>query len=158
MMKQQDSATLASLLSPDNIFYLEGNHDRPGLVAFLASKLHPRVASVIDEKALVARLNEVEKLNNVLETGLYIPHAKLPDLPDFQAAMAVIPAGLKDPASPYAVRAAILLLSPGKPAFFQRHLNMLASMARTFQAPFIDKLCSLRSSAEAAALFSPVEP
>ncbi|KAF0125601.1 MAG: PTS system nitrogen regulatory IIA component [Elusimicrobia bacterium] len=158
MMKQQDSATLASLLSYDNIFYLEGPCDRPGLVAFLASKLHPRVAEVIGEKALVDRLNEVEKLNNVLETGLYIPHAKLPDLPDFHAAMAVIPAGLKDPASPYAVRAAVLLLSPGKPPFFQQHLNMLASMARTFQTPFIDKLCALRSPAEAAALFSSGKP
>ncbi|MDT8287423.1 MAG: PTS sugar transporter subunit IIA [Elusimicrobiales bacterium] len=154
MMKQQDSATLASLLTPDNIVYLEGPYDRTGLVAFLASRLHPRVASVIGEKALVDRLNEVEKLNNVLETGLYIPHAKLPDISDFHAAMAVIPAGLKDPSSPYAVRTAILLLSPGTPPFFQQHLNMLASMARTFQVPFIDKLCSLGSPAEAAALFS----
>jgi PTS system nitrogen regulatory IIA component len=96
----------------------------------------------------------VEKLNNILETGLYIPHAKLPELDEFCAVMAVIPDGLKDPASPYAVRAAVLLLSPGKPAFFQQHLNVLASMARTFQTPFIDKLCSLSSGAEAAALLA----
>lgn len=153
MIKSQDAPGLSSLLSPENIFYPAGIGDRAALVSFLASKVHPRVSGTITEKALVERLMEVEKLNNVLETGLYIPHAKMEDLSGFYAVMAVLPGGMKDPASAVQVRAALLLLSPGRQAFFQQHLNLLAAMARTFQPQFIDRLCALSTGAAAAALF-----
>jgi len=147
-MIRQEEVPLASILHSDYVFFLKGRPSKEETVKFLTDGLYPQVSSFVPAKTLYERVTEVEKLNNVLSTGFYIPHAKLTEIPDFHAALAVIPEGFPDPKSGITVRAALLLLTPNRPIFFQRHLNMLSKLSRLFQPAFIDRIVAMKSGAQ----------
>lgn len=154
MIKQSDGIGLSAIISPENVVFIAGSPSKEEAVRQLTEAMLPRVAGLIGRKALFDRVAEVEKLNQVLESGFYIPHAKFPELDGFHAVLGIIPEGFTDQATGLKVRALILLLSPHKPAFFQRHLNMLSLLSQTFQPELIDKLAALRDPAAAAALIT----
>ena len=149
MTKQPDSVNLALLVNPENVFFLKGDFSRESAVAFLTEKIYPQLGTVITGKMLSQKVAEVERSNQVLETGFYIPHAKFTEINRFYIALGLLPAGFKDPKSGLIVKAVLLLLSPNKPAFFQKHLNMLSKLSQVFQPAFIETLLS-SSSPEAA--------
>jgi mannitol/fructose-specific phosphotransferase system IIA component (Ntr-type) len=132
--------------------FIEGLPSKEEAVRQLTERMLPQVSGIVSRKALFDRVAEVEKLNQVLESGFYIPHAKFPELDGFHAVLGIIPEGFTDAATGLKVRALLLLLSPHKPAFFQRHLNMLSLLSQTFQPELIDKLAALKDPAAAAAL------
>jgi mannitol/fructose-specific phosphotransferase system IIA component (Ntr-type) len=134
------------------VLFLEGQLSKEEAVQRLTEAILPQVSGVISRKALFDRVAEVEKLNQVLESGFYIPHAKFPELDGFHAVLGILPAGFTDQATGLKVRALILLLSPHKPAFFQRHLNMLSMLSQAFQPELIEKLAAMTDPAKAAAL------
>lgn len=152
MIRQPDAVSLSALITPENVLFLEGKPSKEEAVRQLTEKILPQVAGIIPRKALFDRVAEVEKLNPVLESGFYIPHAKFPDLDNFHAVLGVLPGGFTDPATGINVKAVLLLLSPHKPAFFQRHLNMLSLLSQTFQPELIEKLAVLKDPSAAAAL------
>jgi mannitol/fructose-specific phosphotransferase system IIA component (Ntr-type) len=152
MIRQSDGASLSSVITPENVVFLEGQLSKEDAVLRLTEKMLPQVSGVISRKALFDRVAEVEKLNQVLESGFYIPHAKFPELDGFHAVLGILPEGFTDPATGLKVRALILLLSPHKPEFFQSHLNMLSVLSQTFQPELIEKLAALKDPAAAAAL------
>lgn len=152
MIRQPDAVSLSALITPENVLFLEGKPSKEEAVRQLTEKILPQVAGIIPRKALFDRVAEVEKLNPVLESGFYIPHAKFPDLNNFHAVLGLLPGGFIDPATGINVKAVLLLLSPHKPAFFQRHLNMLSLLSQTFQPELIEKLAVLRDPSAAAAL------
>ncbi|MGD9643017.1 MAG: PTS sugar transporter subunit IIA [Elusimicrobiales bacterium] len=154
MIKQSDGIGLSAIISPENVVFIAGAPSKEEAVRQLTEKMLPRVDGLIGRKALFDRVAEVEKLNQVLESGFYIPHAKFPELDGFHAVLGIIPEGFTDQATGLKVRALILLLSPHKPAFFQRHLNMLSLLSQTFQPELIDKLAALQDPAAAAALIT----
>ncbi|MFA6433982.1 MAG: PTS sugar transporter subunit IIA [Elusimicrobiales bacterium] len=144
MIRQSEEVTLASVLKSDFIFFLKGRPSREEVVKLLTDGLYPQVRALITAKALYDKVTEVEKLNNVLETGFYIPHAKLAEIDRFYTALAVIPEGSPDAKSGITVRAALLLLTPNKPVFFQKHLNMLSKLSRLFQPVFMDSIAAMK--------------
>ncbi|MDA8243262.1 MAG: PTS sugar transporter subunit IIA [Elusimicrobia bacterium] len=152
MIQQSDAVSLSAVVSPENIVFLEGAPSREEVVRQLAEKVLPQVSGIIGRKVLFERIAEVEKLNQVLESGFYIPHAKFKELHNFFAVLGIIPQGFPDPATGLKVKAALLLLSPHKPAYFQRHLNMLSLLSQTFQPELIEKLAAQKDAASAAAL------
>lgn len=152
MIRQSDGVSLTSIISPESIFFLEGRPSKEEAVRQLTEKILPQVVGIITRKALFDRVAEVEKLNPVLETGFYIPHAKFPELDGFHAVLGLLPEGFTDPVTGLNVKALLLLLSPHKPAFFQRHLNMLSLLSQTFQPELIEKLAALKDPADAFAL------
>ena len=152
MIRQPDGVSLSSLITPENVVFLEGKPSKEEVVRQLTEKILPQVAGIISRKVLFDRVAEVEKLNPVLESGFYIPHAKFPDLDNFHAVLGVLPEGFIDPVTGINVKAVLLLLSPHKPAFFQRHLNMLSLLSQTFQPELIEKLAVLKDPAAALAL------
>lgn len=154
MTRQADAIKLSALLSPENIIFLEGALSREDAVRRLTEKMLPQVESIISRKALFDRVAEVEKLNQVLESGFYIPHAKFPDLDGFHTVLGILPGGFHDPATGLTVKAVLLLLSPHRPEFFQRHLNVLSLLSQTFQPELIEKLAALKTPAAAAALLN----
>ena len=143
MIRQSDGVTLAAIISPDNIVFLEPGISKEESVRLMAEKMLGQLGGIITHKALFDRLTEVEKLNQVLESGFYIPHAKFPELDGFHGVLGVSREGFADQASGLRVKVALLLLSPHKPAFFQRHLNILSLLSQTFQPALIDKLAGL---------------
>ena len=152
MIKQSDGVSLSSVITPETVVFLEGPLTKEEAVRRLTEAILPQVQGVISRNALFERVAQVEKLNQVLESGFYIPHAKFPELQNFFAVLGVFPEGFTDAATGLKVRAALLLLSPHKPAYFQLHLNMLSRLSQTFQPELIDKLASLKDPASAAAL------
>ncbi len=152
MIRQADSINLSEILNPENIIFMEGPLSKEEAVRRLTEKMLTQVEGIIGRKALFDRVAEVEKLNQVLESGFYIPHAKFPELDAFHAVLGIFPEGFTDPGTGLKVRSALLLLSPHKPAFFQRHLNMLSLLSQTFQPELIAKLAALKTPAAAAAL------
>jgi len=152
MIRQSDGVSLSAVITPENVVFIEGTPSKEEAVRQLTERMLARVSGVISRKALFDRVAEVEKLNQVLESGFYIPHAKFPELDAFYGVLGVVPQGFTDPATGLKVKALILLLSPHKPAFFQRHLNMLSLLSQTFQPELIEKLAVLKDPAAAAAL------
>ncbi|OGS13945.1 MAG: hypothetical protein A2234_09070, partial [Elusimicrobia bacterium RIFOXYA2_FULL_58_8] len=147
-----DGVSLSAIINPESIIFLEGRLSKEEVVRQLTEKILPAVSGVISRKALFDRVAEVEKLNPVLESGFYIPHAKFPDLDGFHAVLGITPEGFPDAATGLTVKAVLLLLSPHKPEFFQRHLNMLSLLSQTFQPEFIERLAALKDPAEVYAL------
>ena len=145
MIRQSAEVTLASILKSDYVFILKGKPAKEEVVKLLTDGLYPQVKAFVTAKALYDKVTEVEKLNNVLETGFYIPHAKLAEIDRFYTALAVIPEGSLDPKSGITIKAALLLLTPNRPAFFQQHLNMLSKLARLFQPVFMDSIVCMKS-------------
>lgn len=152
MMKQLDSVSLACLVNPENVFFLKGDFSRESAVDFLTEKIYPQLGAVITGKMLSQKVAEVESSNQVLETGFYIPHAKFTEIDRFYMALGLLPAGFTDQKSGLTVKAVMLLLSPNKPAFFQKHLNMLSKLSQVFQPAFIETLLSSSSPEAACAL------
>lgn len=152
MIRQADGINLSEILNSENIIFLEGPLSKEEAVRRLTEKMLPQVEGIIGRKALFDRVAEVEKLNPVLESGFYIPHAKFPELDGFHVVLGIFPEGFTDPVTGLLVKSALLLLSPHKPAFFQRHLNMLSFLSQTFQPELIAKLAALKTPAAAVAL------
>jgi len=147
-MIRQEEVHLAAILRNDYVFFLKGKPSKEEVVKFLTDGLYPQVKDFVTAGALYAKVTEVEKLNNVLETGFYIPHAKLSEIAGFHAALAVIPEGFDDAKSGITVKAALLLLTPNRPIFFQQHLNMLSKLSRLFRAPFIESIAAMTTGAQ----------
>ena len=147
MIRQSEEVTLASILKCDYVFFLKGKPSKEEVVKLLTEGLYPQVSAFVTAKILYEKVTEVEKLNNVLETGFYIPHAKLTEIDRFYTALAVIPEGSLDPKSGITIRAALLLLTPNRPVFFQQHLNMLSKLSRLFQAAFMDSIVAMKDGA-----------
>lgn len=152
MIRQSEGVSLSAIITPENVFFLEGKPSKEEAVRQLTEKILPQVSALITRKALFDRVAEVEKLNPVLESGFYIPHAKFPELDNFHAVLGILPDGFVDPVTGINVKAMLLLLSPHKPAFFQRHLNILSLLSQTFQSELIEKLAAVKDQAAAAAL------
>jgi len=79
--------------------FLDGPLSKEEAVLRLTEAMLPQVKDIIGRKALFDRVAEVEKLNQVLESGFYIPHAKFPELHNFFAVLGVFPEGFTDPAT-----------------------------------------------------------
>ncbi|HBA60770.1 MAG TPA: hypothetical protein DCZ92_08115 [Elusimicrobia bacterium] len=154
MIKQSDGVSLSALITPENVLFLENGISKEETVRLLAEKVLPRLGGAITRKALFDRLAEVEKLNQVLESGFYIPHAKFPELENFYGVLGLSREGFTDQATGIKVKAALLLLSPHRPAYFQRHLNMLSLLSQTFQPALIEKLSSLKDPSAVIPLIS----
>ena len=152
MIRQSDGISLSAIITPENVVFIEGSPSKEEAVRLLTEKMLPQVGGIISRKALFDRVAEVEKLNQVLESGFYIPHAKFPELDGFHAVLGILPEGFTDAVTGLKVRALLLLLSPHKPAFFQRHLNMLSLLSQTFQPELIDQLAALKDPVAVLAL------
>ncbi|MBI4655263.1 MAG: PTS sugar transporter subunit IIA [Elusimicrobia bacterium] len=148
MAKRSDDIAISQVLRPEFIFFLNGKLTKEDSLRFLSGKIHELVKEIIDYKTLYERLVEVDKLNNVLESGFYIPHAKFKEISRFFAALALLPGGFYDEKSGKTVKSMFLLLSPNKPHFFQKHLNLLARLSGIFQTSFIEKLFSFKTPQE----------
>ncbi len=140
---QEDKIAISSILRVQNIYFIDRKIDKNETVKFLTSKVYPQIADEVTEKYLMEKVLEVEKLNNVLETGFYIPHAKLSEIDRFYCALALLMNGFEDPESRIRVRACFLLLTPHKSGFFQKHLYILSRLSQIFTEEFIDRMVKL---------------
>lgn len=143
---------ISSLLPSDRIFLVEGKPAKAEVIGRLTQAVC-RGADNLDASDVLAQvLKREEGISTTLDTGLSIPHARLEELDGFKAALAVLPQGIEDPSGPHLeIKAMFLFLSPAKQAFFQQHLQVLASLAEVFKPDFIAELTTCKDAKEVAA-------
>lgn len=149
---EQSKMSLGSLISPARVLMVDDCPGKKELIEALI-RLVCREYKQLDPADVTAQvLKREEGISTTLDTGLSIPHARLEELTDFAAAVAVLRKPLRDSSGcELPIRVMFLFLSPAKPAFFQRHLQLLSALAEKFKPEFIEELVSLNQADEVAA-------
>ena len=143
-LNEQTKINLGGLISAPRVLVAPEGLDKEGLIETLV-RMACRQCPRLDPAEVTAQVLEREKgISTTLDTGLAIPHARVEELDDFAAALAVLPSPVMDCQHNKPIRAMFLFLSPAKPAFFQKHLQVLAALAETFQPDFIQELLALK--------------
>lgn len=139
--------SIAMVLNQKRVFILKDEISKKELVAKLVNALCDDLPEIDREDVLAAVLKREQGISTTLDTGLSIPHARLEDLENFQAAVAIMPNGISDEYG-LTIKVMVLFLSPAGPAFFSQHLKLLASLAEKFKAQFITELAALPDEKE----------
>lgn len=149
MSVKEHKFNLGSLLSVSKILVEEGSVTKTALIKKLIDAVCQGEPKLDGADILAQVLKREEGISTTLDTGLSIPHARLEEITDFKAALAVLPVPVEDPVNPnLSIKAMFLFLSPAKPVFFQKHLQILSSLAETFKPEFIDELIALGNPAQ----------
>ena len=132
---------LPVMLDIKRIFIIRENISKKDIVAKLVKSICTQLPSLKENDVISSVLKREHGISTTLDSGLSIPHARITNIDDFQAAMAVVPNGIKDD---YGLEAKVLFLflSPAAPAYFAAHLKLLAALAEKFNATFIQDLIS----------------
>lgn len=154
--KKTNTFDLTTLLSPAQICIVPSGQTKQAVIRRLVELICHAEPALGAEDVLREVLRREEGISTTLDTGLSIPHARLEEIADFKAALAVFPAPVPEPHNPHhAIKAMFLFLSPSKPEFFQRHLQILAALAQTFKPEFMDELAQLQTPQDVLAHFKP---
>lgn len=154
--KKTNTLDLSALLSPAQIYIVPPGQTKQAVIRRLVELICHAEPALGPEEVLREVLRREEGISTTLDTGLSIPHARLEEIADFKAALAVFPTPLPDPVNPHhTIKAMFLFLSPSKPEFFQRHLQILAALAQTFKPEFMDELAQLQMPQDVLAHFKP---
>ncbi len=151
-VNEKTKLSLGQLLSPSRVLMVKGTPSKKELIETLVQAVCRDFTQLDPTDVASQVLKREEGVATTLDTGLAIPHARLEELPEFTAALALLPTPLKEEKP---VRAVFLFLSPAKPEFFPRHLQLLAALAETFKPEFIDELISLQDPAHVFRRFLP---
>lgn len=151
VQKEQTKVSLGRLITPSRVLVADEYPGKKELIEALVRAVcrdYPQL-----DPAYVASqvLKREEGISTTLDTGLAIPHARLEELTDFAAAVAVLRCPLVAGENELPIRVMFLFLSPAKPTFFQQHLQILSALAETFKPEFIEELVSLKDAQEIAA-------
>lgn len=137
----QSKISPGGLIGPNKILVVTDRPDKKTLLARLVHLACQGLPQVSGAEVLAQVLKREEGFGTALETGLAIPHARLEELDSFSVAMAVLPEPMADEKNPQSpTKVMFLFLSPGCPAFFKQHLQLLAALAETFQPAFVDEV------------------
>ncbi len=148
---RKNSLMLCHYLSPSHILILPGKVTKEVVVDKLLERLCELSKFQNPESIKRAVWDREKEGRTVLENGLAIPHARVPDLSELKACLAILPDSYVDSAENVKVNEVFLFLSPQD--HFEAHLQMLAKISRVFQDPnFIDNLLKTTTSEEAFAL------
>jgi PTS system nitrogen regulatory IIA component len=130
---------LSSLLSDDLIVRIDAKIGKEQLIETLVTQLC-EARSLGDPKPYLAKVLEREQgISTTLDTGLAVPHARMDNLPDIAAVLALVPAGMADPKQPdLVIRAMFLFFSPNRKDCFTQHLHLLRGVSSLFQPEFIE--------------------
>ena len=127
------------ILNENRIFIIRENITKADLVSKLVHSICVDLPNLNEEEVLSSVLKREQGISTTLDTGLSIPHARVEDLDAFQAALAVLPAPIKDDYG-LDVKAMFLFFSPAGQAYFSGHLKLLAALAEKFNSDFIKEL------------------
>lgn len=148
---EQSKISLGSLITPARVLLAEDYPSKKELISALVQVVC-RDYKQLDPADVAAQvLKREEGISTTLDTGLSIPHARLEELTDFAAAVAVLRKPLRETSgNELPIRVMFLFLSPAKPAFFQKHLQILSALAEKFKPEFIEELALLSNAEEVA--------
>ncbi|MBF0492736.1 MAG: PTS sugar transporter subunit IIA [Deltaproteobacteria bacterium] len=148
---RKNSLMLCHYLSPSHILLLPGKVSKETVIDGLLERLC-ELSHLKDVESVKKAVWDREKEGRtVLENGLAIPHARVPNLDELKSCLAIIPESYLDPVENVRVNEVFLFLSPQD--HFEAHLQMLAKISRVFQDPiFIDNLLKVATPEDAFTL------
>lgn len=151
-LSEQSKICLGSLVGASRVLIADAYPSKEELITALVERVCRDFPQLDPADVAAQVLKREEGISTTLDTGLSIPHARLEELTDFVAAVAV----LRKPLSATAqgelpIQVMFLFLSPAKPAFFQKHLQILSALAEKFKPEFIGELVSLEKAEEIVA-------
>jgi mannitol/fructose-specific phosphotransferase system IIA component (Ntr-type) len=145
--QSEPSIKISDLLRPKRILIIKGTEDKDSLIERLVL-LISKDNSKLEKDFLLEKITQREQgISTTLDTGLSIPHARIDEIKDFIASLALIPQGIIDTSGQSAtIKAMFLFLSPSDARFFQRHLKLLSLLSSMFRPEFINRLSSLKTA------------
>lgn len=151
-------AVSVSALLSDKAVLIDGPADKKALLQALVERACEAHA-LADCEALVRKVLEREEgISTTLDTGLSLPHARLDNLAEFRAAVAISSRGIPDPKQPeLKIKVMFLFFSPNKQEAFVQHLQLLRSVASLFRPELIDALTRAGSPKAALELIKTAE-
>lgn len=142
-----EKATLPVVLKEDRVFIIKEDISKKELLAKLVNSICKDLSGIDKEEMLNSVLKREEGISTTLDTGLSLPHARFEDITAFESAMAVLPNGITDEYG-LPIKVMFLFFSPSGASYFSRHLKLLAALAETFNAPFIEQITSCQDARE----------
>lgn len=143
------AVNIQNLLKVERVLIVNKHTEKNELIEKLVRKITDDYPSLSPEFLLDKILQREQGISTTMDTGLSIPHARVDGIDNFIVAMAVVPEGIIDPASPGApIKAVFLFLSPADATFFQKHLQLLSILSAKFQPEFIERLVLLKTAAQ----------
>lgn len=137
---------ISGLLNSNNTLLVTDSIKKEDLIARLAELACAGLSETDAKDVLAHVLRREAGISTTLDTGLAIPHARVDEISDFRAALAVLPNGIKD--GGMEIKVMFLFLSPAEPKFFQKHLQLLAELSETFKESFTAALTRAKSTDE----------
>lgn len=144
------TVSIGALLTEELVLVPARFADKNALIEALVCKL-ATVRSLPDPDELLKKVLEREQgISTTLDTGLSLPHARVPGLAQIAAILAALPQGIPDPKQPdLVIRAVFLFFSPDAPAFLTKHLHLLRGVSALLQPELIASLAAAASPAQA---------
>lgn len=143
---------IGDILTESTILRVSPAIEKTSIIDSLIAKMS-EAHKILNKEELTAKIHEREQgISTTLDTGLSIPHARIDNLNELVAGLALLPQGIKDAhQSLPTIRLMFLFLSPNKREFYPQHLQILRKAASLFQTDFIEEL-NLASPSEALRL------
>jgi PTS system nitrogen regulatory IIA component len=134
------------LIDSANLMIAPRSIDKKGLIEALSDLACRRHSLAGGPKLSKKVLEREEGISTTLDTGLSLPHARIDDIDDVAAAMAVLPAPIPDSQHPdLMIRVMFLFFSPNRPPFYGVHLEILREVSSFFTPQLISELTKASS-------------
>ncbi|GAB4031054.1 MAG: hypothetical protein Fur0012_07890 [Elusimicrobiota bacterium] len=148
MIEIPNSSVLEELLTSEDVYIEPVLATRAAVLEFCAKKIHEKIKKSLSYRVFWEKIEQADQTNIILPSGLYIPHLKIQELEKMMAVLVMTPGGAKDSFSEAVFYATVFFVTPLKPAFFQKHLNLLSLLSASFSSENIKKMISMKSSKE----------
>jgi len=147
-MSEANNIVIGDILKTEDIYIQNSIKSRKQALKFCSERIYPKIKDLFSYKVFFDKIVETDKTNIILPSGFYMPHIKIQEIDDILSVLSIFPQGIKDEDSGITFYIVFLFLSPLKPTFFQKHLNILSFLARTFNQNNVADICKLNEPAK----------
>ena len=157
-------AEIGKLLSSDTILIIEPPEKKSELLKMMVQKICQKNPAIPLERAFQSVMEREKVTTTFMESGVGVPHARLPNLNQIEASLAIIPQGFltskgtgkKDGSTEPKTFFVFLFLSPEKQ--LTTHLQVLSKASWLFQNEKLkDQLLKTKNSSDALRLIQKCE-
>ncbi len=144
---------ISGLLNDTNTLLITEPISKEALISKLTALACKGLSEADCTDILEKVLSREAGISTTLDTGLSIPHARVEEIADFRAALAVLRTPIENPENTeMGIRVMFLFLSPSNPKFFQKHLQILAELSETFKSSFMAEIALAKNVEEVLSL------
>jgi len=138
----EEKSCLSNFIGAENVLIIQEQITKERLIEKLVAVICQKNSNLNKDEILQKVLEREQGISTTLDTGISIPHARIEGIDNFDCAFAILPNdGLQD--NGIEIKAMFLFISPCDPAFFKKHLALLASLSHTFQPKVIDEMMKM---------------